>query len=88
VVKITCMQIQKLSSLVLLVFYHLPSQYLLGINEPNHGMGLGSFANRPNKGAMANICFFESKQKIFIEVLEDVKIGDELLCHYGKGFKI
>ena len=63
-------------------------KYLVGINEPKEGMGLGSFVNRPNRGAKANVCFFESNQKVFIEVFQDIKKGDELLCHYGKGFKI
>ena len=60
--------------------------YLVGITKPRESMGLGSFVNRPNRGTVANVCFFQSGQKVFIEAKQDIKKGDEILCYYGKGY--
>ena len=69
--------------------YQLRSgNYLVGIDVPKVNKGLGSFVNRPDRGGVANVCFLETGQEVFIEAKREIKKGDELLCHYGRGYII
>jgi SET domain-containing protein len=74
------------------------SNYIDGIRAPQHKMGVGSLVNRcsgkkKNGGGWwnrePNIRFQEEQNnKLYIFSVKNIKAGSELLCRYGRGYRM
>ncbi len=67
--------------------------YLNGIRTPEHQEGLGSFINRAmRKHGMRKNCEFvttdNGSHPVYIEVIKDIKKGEELYTTYGRSYRI